>query len=57
LEADHHEGGEEKKHDVDERDDLNAGMAALNWRGQLHEKKQGEDNRGEDKELNRSKQR
>jgi len=31
LEADHHEGGEEKEHDVDQRDDFDPRVLAFDW--------------------------
>ena len=36
LQADHHEGGQQKEHDVNQRNDLNPRVLALDWRRQFH---------------------
>src|SRR6266850_3835192 len=36
LEADHHERGEQKEHDVYQRDDLDPRMLAFDWQPQFH---------------------
>ena len=36
VSADHHEGGQQKEHNVNQRNDLDPGVPAFDWRGQLH---------------------
>jgi len=36
AQADHHETGEQKEHDVDQRNDLDAGPFVWNWRRDMH---------------------
>src|SRR5438477_4169475 len=41
AQANHHETGEEKEHDVDQWNNLNASSFVRNWRGKLHGKSVG----------------